>query len=305
MNIFITGGLGFVGTKLTTMLIQNGHQITVIERNPGNKPDPPRGVSVIEADASKPGPWQDTLAGHDAVINLAGVSIFSRWSKQKKNDIYNSRVLITRNVVEALKKRTGKKTDFLSASAVGYYGFHGDESITESDVSGDDFLARVCRDWEAEALKSLRYGARVVITRFGVILGGSGGALDILTKIFRLRLGNRLGSGRQWFSWIHADDLVSAFIFLLNKKSIDGALNCSAPNPVTNRDLTKALNHALGTFPLAPPAPGFMMNLLLGEFGNFLLKGQRIIPRRLQDLGFKFKYPDIGHALDDLLRNHF
>jgi len=211
MNIFITGGLGYIGTRLTAMLIQNGHRITAIERNPGNKPAPPQGVSIIEADASKPGPWQDALAEHDAVINLAGVSIFSRWSKRKKDDIYYSRILITRNVVDALKKRAGKKTDLLSASAVGYYGFHGDETITETGAFGDDFLARVCRDWESEALRAEQYGTRVVITRFGVILGGKGGALNILTKLFRLRLGNRLGSGRQWFSWIHADDLEAAF----------------------------------------------------------------------------------------------
>lgn len=258
MNIFITGGLGFVGTKLTAMLIKNGHRITVIERNPGSKPPPPQGVSVIEADASKPGPWQNAVAEHDAVINLAGVSIFSRWSKQKKDDIYYSRILIARNLVDALKKRTGKKTDFISASAVGYYGFHGDEKLTESAVPGDDFLARVCRDWESEALKSERYGTRVVITRFGAILGGNGGALDILTKLFRLRLGNRLGSGRQWFSWIHADDLVSAFSFLLDKKRITGALNCTSPNPITNRELTKELNRSLGTFPLVPPPPDLL-----------------------------------------------
>ena len=303
MIIFITGGLGYIGTRLTAMLIQNGHRITAIERNPGNKPAPPQGVSIIEADASKPGPWQDALAEHDAVINLAGVSIFSRWSKRKKDDIYYSRILITRNVVDALKKRAGKKTDLLSASAVGYYGFHGDETITETGAFGDDFLARVCRDWESEALRAEQYGTRVVITRFGVILGGKGGALNILTKLFRLRLGNRLGSGRQWFSWIHADDLEAAFNFLLNKKNINGAVNCTAPNPVTNRELTKVLNRVLGTFPLVPPAPGFMLNILLGEFGNFLLKGQRAMPRRLQDLGFTFKYPDIDKALLDLLRN--
>ncbi len=302
MNIFITGGLGYIGAHLTAMLIQNGHRITVIERNPGNKPAPPHGVTVIEADASKPGPWQDALAEHDAVINLAGVSIFNRWSKRKKDEIYYSRVMITRNVVDALKKRAGKKTDLLSASAVGYYGYHGDETITESDAVGNDFLARVCHDWESEALRAERYGTRVVLTRFGVILGRDGGALDIFTKLFRFRLGSRLGSGRQWFSWIHADDLKTAFNYLLSKKSISGAVNCTAPNPVTNRDLTKAMNRALGTFPLVPPAPAFMLKILLGELGNFVLKGQRAVPRRLQDLGFTFRYPEIDKALIDLLK---
>jgi uncharacterized protein (TIGR01777 family) len=289
MNIFITGGMGFVGSHLTAMLIQNGHRVTVIGRKSGNKRSSPQGVHVIEADASKPGPWQDAVAEHDAVINLAGISIFSRWNKRKKDEIYYSRILITRNVVEALKKRAGGKTDLLSASAVGYYGFHGDETVTESDAPGDDFLARVCRDWESEAIRAEQYGTRVVLTRFGVILGGSGGALNILSTLFRLRLGNRLGSGRQWFSWIHADDLNAIFNYLLSKKGISGAINCTAPNPVTNRDLTRAMNRALGTFPLVPPAPGFMMKMMLGEFGDFLLKGQRAVPRRRQDLGFAFR----------------
>jgi uncharacterized protein (TIGR01777 family) len=302
MNVFITGGLGYVGSMLSAMLVHDGHRVTVIERNPGNKPSPPPGVSVIKADASKPGPWQDSVVEHDAVINLAGVSIFSRWSKRKKDEIYYSRILITRNLIDALKKGAGKRPDLLSASAVGYYGFHDSDTITESDAPGDDFLARVCRDWESEALRAEQYGARVVITRFGVILGGNGGALSILAKLFRLRLGNRLGSGSQWFPWIHADDLATAFTFLLSKKSVNGAINITAPNPVTNRELTKALNRALGTFPLVPPAPGFMMKILLGEFGNFLLKGQRAVPRRLQNLGFTFKYPDIDKALADLLK---
>ena len=302
MNIFITGGMGYVGSILSAMLIQNGHRITVIERNPGKKPSPPQGVTVIEADASKPGPWQNALAEHDTVINLAGVSIFSRWGKRKKDEIYYSRILITRNVVDALKKRAGKKTDLLSASAVGYYGFHGDETITESDAPGDDFLARVCRDWESEALRAEQYGTRVVLTRFGVILGGNGGALNLLTKIFRFRLGSRLGSGRQWFSWIHADDLKTALNYLLSRRGISGAINCTAPHPVTNRELTKAMNRALGAFPLVPPAPAFMLRSLLGELGNFVLKGQRAVPRRLQDLGFTFKYPDIDKALIDLLK---
>lgn len=302
MKLFITGGLGFVGSRLTAALTAQGHQVTVIERNPGNKPSPPRGVSVITGDASKQGPWQDAIAGHDAVINLAGVSIFSRWNRQKKEDIYNSRVLITRNVADALKKIKGAKPDLLSASAVGYYGFHGDEMLTENDIPGEDFLALVCRDWEAEAMKAAESGSRVVITRFGVILDDSGGALDLLAKIFRFRLGNRLGAGHQWFSWVHADDLVAAFLFLIEKRTIRGPVNITAPVPVTNRDFTKALNRALGTFPLVPPAPGFILKLALGEFGDFLLRGQRAVPRRLLDLWFEFKYPDIDSALAGIFR---
>ncbi|OHD64764.1 MAG: TIGR01777 family protein [Spirochaetes bacterium RBG_13_51_14] len=300
MNIFLTGGLGFVGSKLTSMLVSNGHSVTVVERNPAGKQAPFKGIRVITADASRPGPWQDAVAEQDAVINLAGVSIFTRWNRRTKEGIYNSRILITRNVVDALKKRKGKKVDLISASAVGFYGFHGDEFLTESGTPGHDFLARVCRDWEEEALKAEQHGARVVITRFGVILGRDGGALDILRKIFQFRLGNRLGSGGQWFSWIHEDDLVSIFRFILERKNVRGPVNCTAPHPATNRELTGALNRALGTFPLVPPAPGFMLKTILGEFGDFLLKGQRVIPRRLSEAGFNFEYPDIDKALSDL-----
>ena len=301
MKIFITGGLGFVGTRLTALLLQKGHRVTVIERNPRGKPAPPDGVSVIEGDASRPGPWQDALAGHDAVVNLAGVSIFSRWSRQKKEEIRGSRVLITGNVADAILKKKKGNIALISASAVGYYGFRGDEKLTEVDAPGDDFLARVCRDWEAEALRAAEQGARVVRARFGVVLGRKGGAMDILTRIFRLRLGNRLGAGRQWFSWIHEDDLAAALLFLLEKRAISGPVNCSAPEPVTNRELTRALNRALGTFPLVPPAPGMLLKTVLGEFGSFLLKGQRAVPARLEEAGFTFRYPRIREALAAVL----
>jgi len=301
MKIFITGGLGFVGTRITALLLRKGHRVTVIERNPRNKPAPPEGVSVIEADASRPGPWQEVLAGHDAVVNLAGVSIFSRWSRQKKEEIYNSRILITRNVADAMQAMKKKPITLVSASAVGYYGFRGNEKLTENDSPGDDFLARVCRDWEAEALKASKTGARVALCRFGVILGRKGGAMDILARIFRLRLGNRLGRGRQWFSWIHEDDLAEALLFVLEKRAISGPVNCTAPEPVTNRELTQALNDALGTFPLVPPAPGIALKIILGEFGSFLLKGQRAVPARLEEAGFTFRYPRIREALGAIL----
>jgi uncharacterized protein len=300
MNIFITGGLGFIGMKLTARLVEKGHRVTVIGRNPSKSPAPPPGVIIIRGDASKPGPWQDALADHDAVINLAGVSIFSRWSTVKKDEIYRSRIDITRSVAEALGRKAGKCVDLISASAVGYYGFHGDEELDESDRPGDDFLARVCRDWEAEAMKAEHSGARVAIARFGVVLGQDGGAMDLLSRIFRYRLGNRLGSGKQWFSWIHADDLAAAIIQLLENRGLHGPVNCTAPSPLTNRDFTAALNRALGTFPLVPPAPGFMIRMLLGEFGDFLLKGQRALPRRLMDTGFIFNYPEIVGALSEI-----
>lgn len=300
MKVFITGGLGFVGKKLSGRLHAGGHQVTVMGRHAGGVTGSSGGIREIAADASKPGSWQDTLAEHDTIINLAGVSIFTRWTEKKKDEIYRSRIDITRNVVEGIKKRKGEPTDFISTSAVGFYGFHGDEELTESDIPGDDFLARVCREWEAEALKAADSGARVVLARFGIVLGRQGGAMDLLSRIFRMRLGGRLGSGRQWFSWIHEDDLAAIFMFLLENKTLSGAVNCTAPRPVTNGELTKALNTALGTFPLVPPAPGFVLRIVMGEFGDFILRGQRAIPSRLRDAGFTFSFPDIESALADL-----
>lgn len=303
MKIFITGGLGFMGSILASRLSNQGHQVTVLTHSPGKKRNIPDGVRVLNADATKPGVWQDAVAEQDAVINLAGVSIFARWTSRRKRAIHNSRIFITRNLVEAIKKTEGKKPDLLSVSAMAYYGPHGDEEVTESDGPGPerDFLTRVSRDWEAEALKAEQYGVRVAITRFGVILGKGGGAMQVLALIFKLHLGNWLGSGRQWFSWIHADDLASIFMFLLEHKKIRGAVNCTAPNPVTNKQLTDELNHALKSFPIIPPAPGFVLNCILGELGSFVLKGQRAVPRLLLDSGFSFKYPDLDKALADIL----
>ena len=299
MNVFITGGLGFVGRALAKALRDNGHGITIVERNPDTKPPAPGGIHVIRADASKPGPWQKEMITHDAVVNLAVVSIFTRWTAAKKEEIINSRVLITRCVADALKRNDRRASILISASAVGYYGFHGNEELTESDPPGDDFLARVCRAWEKEAMAAANYGVRVIPTRFGVVLGRQGGALDILRRLHRWRLGARIGSGEQWFSWIHLDDLAAAIIFLLEKKGVSGPVNCTSPHPVTNRDLTRALNRAMKTFPLVPPVPGFALRILLGEFGTFLLTGQRVVPRRLLDEGFSFRFSNIQAALKD------
>jgi uncharacterized protein (TIGR01777 family) len=303
MKIFITGGAGFMGSILASRLSDRGHQITVLSHSPGKRRRIPYGVRVLHADATRPGTWQNAVAEHDAVINLAGVSIFARWTGRRKRAIYNSRIFITRNIVEAIRTAEGKKPDLLSASAMAYYGPHGDEEVTESDGTGPerDFLTKVSRDWEAEALKAEQYGARVVITRFGVILGRGGGAMDVLALLFKLHLGNWLGSGRQWFSWIHADDLASIFAFLLEHKKIRGAVNCAAPDPVTNKQLTDGLNRALRSFPIVPPAPGFVLTCVLGELGSFVLKGQRAVPRRLLDEGFTFNYPDLDKALADIL----
>ena len=205
----------------------------------------------------------------------------------------------TRNLVEAIPSSLDKKITLFSTSAVGYYGFHGDEELIEESPPGNDFLARLSIDWEGEALKAKEKGARVVITRFGIVLGEKGGALGQMVPLFKKFVGGPIGGGKQWFSWIHIKDLAEAFVFLMKHPEISGPMNLCAPNPVRNKDLAKTLGKVLHR-PSFMPAPGFMIKLFLGEFGSVILEGQRVVPRRLLDHGFVFQYPDIGKALQSL-----
>ncbi|MFZ7112516.1 MAG: TIGR01777 family oxidoreductase [Desulfatiglandales bacterium] len=304
MKIFMTGGTGFVGRTLTRRLTQDGHDVTVLTRNPGSVHPPPPNVRYLEGDPAREGAWQGRVSDHEVIINLAGTSIFSRWTKSAKLEIRNSRVLTTRHLVEALSAREGKETLFLSTSAVGYYGFHDDEELDESCPPGRDFLASVARDWESEALRAERMGARVCLLRFGVILGRGGGALKKSLPIYKRYLGSPLGSGGQWFSWIHERDLVEIYLFLMKNEAAKGAVNCVAPNPVRNRDLTKELALALGKPAFMPAVPGIVIKTLLGEFGSMLLKGQKALPVFLLRSGFHFRFPTIREALRDLLHQN-
>ena len=303
MKIFITGGTGFVGTSLTKELIAQGHRVTLLTRTIKPGRTLPSGATFLEGNPLQPGPWQKAVPDHDVFINLAGASIFSRWTDAAKKEIRESRLLTTRNLVSALAERKGLETLLLSTSAVGYYGFHEDEELGEESPPGTDFLAQVCRDWEAEAQKAEQYGVRVIRCRFGIVLGERGGALDQMLPLFKKGLGSPLGSGRQWFSWIHQRDLSRIFLFLLDRKEVSGPLNCTAPQPVTNKELTRLLAEALGRPAFLPAVPGFILKLVLGEFGNVLLTGQRVLPRKLLTLGYEFLYPELKKALQNLFRN--
>jgi uncharacterized protein (TIGR01777 family) len=296
MKIFITGGTGFVGKSLAPALVRRGHEVTILTRSGKGEPG---GVSSVEGDPTQRGGWQSEVKEHDAIINLAGASIFTRWTDAAKKTIRESRLLTTRNLVEALEGARVKH--FFSTSAVGYYGFHGDEVLTEESPPGNDFLAQLGRDWEKEAREAEKKGCRVVITRFGIILGERGGALGQMIPLFRKYLGGPLGAGNQWFSWIHIEDLTSAFLFLLEHLEFSGPANFTAPNPVRNRELAKAIGKAMGR-PSFLPAPGFMLKLFLGEFGSILLEGQRVIPQRLLKSGFQFRYPEIEQAMQQIIR---
>ncbi|MCU0848957.1 MAG: TIGR01777 family oxidoreductase [Spirochaetes bacterium] len=299
MKVFITGGLGFVGSVLAERLVSLGHSVTVLNRT--DRGTGISGVKIIIADSTVPGKWQEELAGHDAVINLAGASIFKRWTEKTRKEIYDSRIMTTRNVVDAIASRKGGGMDFFSASAVGYYGYHGDEFLDEGAGPGNDYLAGICVDWEREALRAKEFGSRVVLTRFGVILGKNGGALDRLVSITGMHLASVIGSGKQWFSWIHMEDVAGIFLHLIKNRTIHGPVNFTTEGPVTNRDFTYTLARVMKKRVLLPPVPGFALKLIMGEFGGFLIEGQRVLPGEMAASGYRFRFPELGEALADLV----
>lgn len=301
MRIFMTGGTGFVGKALSRELVNQSHGVSILTRGISKDPKQPEGITFIQGNPTEEGPWQAEAVEHEVFINLAGASIFRRWTSEAKTLMRESRIRTTRNLVTALQGRKGRDTVLLSTSAVGYYGFHGDETLDEGSPPGNDFLATLARDWEQEALRAEQYDARVAICRFGIVLGREGGALAQLTPLFRKGLGSVLGDGNQWFSWIHLQDLVNVFLFLLEQESLSGPVNVMAPEPVTNRELTKALGKALGKPTVLPAVPGFVVKMMKGEFGTVLLNGQRVVPKKLLDAGFRFRFPTMHEALTDLV----
>jgi len=302
MKIFLTGGTGFVGKGLTSLLLERGHQVTVLSRSAGDrKAGSAHTVRMLQGDPAKPGPWQDAVAGHDAVVNLAGASIFSRWNPQQKERIRQSRIRTTQNVAEAMARGNDPPRVLLSASGTGYYGFRGDEEVTEQEhAPGNDFLARLASDWEQEARTAEKHGVRVVLCRFGIVLGRDGGALKNMLPAFRMGLGSPLGPGNQWFPWIHEQDLWEIFLFLLDRPGLGGPVNCAAPHPVTNREFTKTLASVLGRPAFLPAVPGRAIRWVLGEFGDVLLHGQKAVPAVLLKEGFSFRFPTLREALEDL-----
>ncbi len=296
MKILITGAMGFVGKHLTHNLIKKGHEVTGVDMVPSTKVWDHSNLTYISADTTQKGKWRDRVENMDAAINLAGKNIFSYWTASLKKQIYDSRILTTRRLVEALAMN--QNLTLISTSAAGYYGDRGDAELDESKSPGEGFLADVCKDWEKEAFKAEQKGVRVVITRFGVVLHPSGGALKTMKPFFRAFLGGKLGSGKQWFPWVHLKDLIRGVEFILSNQKINGPLNLCAPVPVTNEMFTKALGDALNR-PAPFRVPGFVLKAFLGEFGRSLLQSQKAIPDELLEHGFTFECPDIHKALTD------
>jgi len=294
MNILITGGTGFIGSALSRELSNSGHKVIIASR----RKTPPKleNIEIVRWDIQTP-LSSEIMSGIDAVINLAGESLISgRWTKRRKERIMSSRVNTTRLLVESMKNANPKPKVLISVSAVGYYGPHGDEYVTEDAPPASDFLAEVCKAWEKEALRAQELGVRVVITRFGVVLESDGGALSKMAIPFKFFLGGHLGSGQQWFSWVHREDLIGFMKYALENESVSGHFNLTSPQPVTNKEFCFALGKALNR-PSWFHVPAFMIKLTLGEVGRVLLTGQRVLPEKALKAGYQFKYPEINEAL--------
>jgi len=301
MRIVIAGGTGFLGTALTALLTADRHRVTLLSRHADDAPAPGVEVERWTPDGTS-GPWARTIDGADAVVNLSGESIAARrWTAAQKQRILDSRLLATRSLAAAVRAAAQPPRVFVSGSAVGYYGDRGDETITEASAPGADFLASVCRQWE-DAAQSAGSLSRVAVIRTGIVLDRHEGALPRMLLPFRMCLGGPLGSGRQYMPWIHRDDWAALVSWTIANDAAHGAINATAPSPVTNAEFSKALGRALRR-PAVLPAPAFALRMLLGEMADaLLLGGQRALPVRATDLGFRFAHSTIDEALASVLQ---
>jgi uncharacterized protein (TIGR01777 family) len=297
MNIVIAGGSGFLGRPLAAALAGDGHTIVVLTRGTGAQRGHTRSRSVAWTPNGAIGSWAAEIDGAGAVVNLAGESIAAtRWTAEQKQRILDSRLEATRSLVAAIRSAAAPPSVFVSGSAVGYYGPLGDEVATEETPAGSDFLARVCQQWEAEAMRAADR-TRVVCVRTGIVLEKDGGALPQMLPPFRLGAGGRVGSGRQYWPWIHRDDWVALVRWAIETPAASGALNATAPHPVTNAVFARALGRAMHR-PSVLPAPAFALRLMLGEMADaLLLSGQNAVPQKAQRGGFSFRYAEVDHAL--------
>ncbi|MDT7603819.1 MAG: uncharacterized protein QOF61_1816 [Acidobacteriota bacterium] len=300
MKVIVTGASGLVGSWLVPSLLGRGHEVTQLVRRKSKGET--AGVREVEWQPERGEIDAASLEGHDAAVHLAGENIAGgRWTDEKKRRIRDSRVQGTRLLVETLAKLNARPRALVSASAIGYYGDRGDEVLTEASAAGEGFLPEVCREWEAATDAAQAAGIRTVLLRFGLILSGEGGALAKMLLPFKLGVGGKVGSGRQFYSWIAIDDVVEIIHFALANENLSGAVNVVAPEPVTNAEFTKSLGRVLGR-PTLLPAPAFGLRLALGEMADaLLLSSTRVVPERLQAAGYDFKYPTLDGALRHVL----
>ncbi len=305
-NILITGGTGFIGRALCRELLANGYSVTVLSRNPDiyRKQFDKDVVFVPWGPPDTTRAWETHVEQASAIVNLAGENIASGvgWSTRKKEAILQSRLQAAQSVVHAVEQARQKPHTLIQSSAIGFYGNRGDEVLNESSPGGQGYLADVARQWESSVGSLQAHGVRCVYVRTGIVLGRSEGFLKKVATPFRLGMGGHLGNGRQWLSWVHIEDEVRAIRFLLERPDLSGPFNITAPYPLTARSFFKALGKALHR-PSWLHAPGFMLRLLLGQFAEeVLLSGQRVVPRRLEEAGFAFRYREAFPALQNIFR---
>ncbi len=307
MRILIAGGSGLIGRALVDLLLEEGHEITVLSRAP-DRASLPSDVTVVKWDARSVQGWAHVVEEMDAIVNLAGESIAgggplpARWTASRKRRILESRLLATRAIVEGIRQARSKPAVLVQGSAVGYYGGRIDDVLLDEEAPpGSDFLAEVAVQWEDASAPVEAMGVRRVVARTGLVLSNRGGSLPAILRPFHLFVGGPLGDGRQWWPWIHIQDEVRALRFLLSHEHAHGPFNLVAPNPVTNREFARIVGRVLHR-PAVLSTPAFVLRLLLGEMSTLLLEGQRAVPKRLLALGYVFAFPDLEEALRDLLR---
>lgn len=295
MKILITGGTGFIGRCLTSYFKKRGDDVLILTRNINKAP---KHVKAID-NLSK----VDVNEKIEVIINLAGAPINKRWTKSYKQKLIESRVQVTDSVIDLIKRLENKPELLISASAIGYYGAQdADKILNESSVHVDGFTHKLCALWESKAQQAKMLGVRTCIARLGVVLDNGGGALKQMVPPFKVGLGGKIGSGKQVFSWVHRDDVTRAFDFFIQNKKLSGVYNLTAPMPVSNQDFTVALGKALNR-PALLPLPGFIIKILFGEMGDeLLLKGQKVIPKKLLDTGFRFEHNDIQNTLNYIFK---
>ncbi len=305
MKIAITGATGFVGSRLVERLHAEGKRVLVLTRNAAKseKVFPSAAFPNVEivTYTTTSGSWQNAIATCDGVVNLAGEPIAEeRWTPERKQEILNSRKLSTQKIVEAIVSANPKPSVLVNASAIGYYGTSQTATFDETSSVGKDFLAQVCQVWEAEARKVQDAGVRLVILRFGIVLG-NGGALGKMITPFKLFAGGPLGNGQQWFSWIHLDDLVNLILQALSKPEMQGVYNATAPHPVRMAEFSKTMGQVMNR-PSWLPVPAFALEALLGDGAMVVLEGQQVLPQRTLDSGFEYQYPNLQPALEQILK---
>lgn len=303
MKVLVTGATGFVGQRVVKQLLASGDEVVVLTRNVA------KGALNLGSKC-KFYTWSDTTTlppleafqGVEGVINLIGEGIADkRWDEAQKKKLHDSRILSTEMLLEAILQLPVKPRVLVSASGIGIYGNRGAEEISEESTEGNDFLANLCKEWEAAAFKARDMGLRVAVIRTGIALGKNGGALKKMLPIFKLGAGGPLGSGKQYMSWIHVEDLAQMYIDVLKTPSIDGVLNGTAPYPATNKEFTKLLGKIVNR-PAFAPVPGFALKMVFGEMGSVLLEGQKVLPKRFKSYKFRYRYPTLEMALSESIK---